>query len=409
MLTADLVHARRRGGDLLVTSLDETMRDRAVAIASAYAAVARAHVGLPRQNLQEAWRGVTVSARERKLADGLGKLVLDGCRFEEAAGGDPAALRRALFERATAARRAGSFDRSAILAEVAGEQGLTAEAAEAGLFADLPSAHRLVEVAVPSADALVAGYDAAQAQAVLLRAVRVRARVRCATADGYRWLFRRLKFLQLLFTIEACDEGYLLTIDGPFSLFDAVTKYGLKLALAYPSIAAADEWSIDADVLWGKDRRPLRFRRKGTSASLGVTESPLPEPTTALLERLQALHAAGSPWTATPATSILDLPGVGLCVPDVTLQHAHTGAAVHVELLGFWSRDAVWRRIELARAGLPAPVVFAVGKHLRVSEAALDDADVPAALYVYAQTPNARALLERADAVAARSTSVAQL
>jgi hypothetical protein len=121
------------------------------------------------------------------------------------------------------------------------------------------------------------------------------------------------------------------------------------------------------------------------------------------LDRLRQLHETGaSPWAAEPSSAILDLPGVGLCVPDVTLRNAATGATVHVELLGFWSRDAVWRRVELARAGLPAPIVFAVAKHLRVSEAALDDADVPAALYVYAQTPNARALLDRVGVVAAQ-------
>jgi hypothetical protein len=69
-------------------------------------------------------------------------------------------------------------------------------------------------------------------------------------------------------------------------------------------------------------------------------------------------------------------------------------------VLGFWSRDAVWKRIELARKGLAA-VVFAVSKHLRVSEAALDD-DRPAALYVYARVMNAAAILQRVQEVAAR-------
>ena len=63
--------------------------------------------------------------------------------------------------------------------------------------------------------------------------------------------------------------------------------------------------------------------------------------------------------------------------------------------MGFWSRDAVWRRIELAQKGLPDPVIFAVCKHLRVSEAALPE-QASAALYVYAHKLSARALLERA-------------
>jgi hypothetical protein len=47
-------------------------------------------------------------------------------------------------------------------------------------------------------------------------------------------------------------------------------------------------------------------------------------------------------------------------------------------------------------------VVFAVSKHLRVSEAALDEG-LPAALYVYARMMNAHAVLGRVQAVATRA------
>jgi hypothetical protein len=68
-------------------------------------------------------------------------------------------------------------------------------------------------------------------------------------------------------------------------------------------------------------------------------------------------------------------------------------------VLGFWSRDAVWKRIELVERGLPHPMVFAVSKHLRVSEEALGD-DHPAALYVYSRKMSAGAVLERVEAAA---------
>jgi hypothetical protein len=67
--------------------------------------------------------------------------------------------------------------------------------------------------------------------------------------------------------------------------------------------------------------------------------------------------------------------------------------------MGFWSRDAVWKRVELVERGLPYPIVFAVSKHLRVSEQALD-AELPGALLVYSKVMSARAVLEKVDAVA---------
>jgi hypothetical protein len=95
----------------------------------------------------------------------------------------------------------------------------------------------------------------------------------------------------------------------------------------------------------------------------------------------------------------LHVPGAGLCVPDLEFHNPKNGARVFLEVLGFWSREAVWRRIDLVRAGLAQPILFAVSKHLRVSEAALGD-DLPSALYVYAKTMNARTVVARIEALA---------
>jgi predicted nuclease of restriction endonuclease-like RecB superfamily len=241
----------------------------------------------------------------------------------------------------------------------------------------------------------------AQHQAVLLRAVRLRARVLCASPAGYRALFRKLKFHRLLYTMEKLERGagYAIDIDGPFSLFEQTTKYGLKLALALPTLMACDAWDVDAELRWGRDRRPLRYHARGGSVvPANAAAAELPDEVTGLLGDLRAQE---SPWQAAPADAILDLPGIGVCVPDLEFVHRETGRRVYLEVLGFWSRAAVWKRIEMASAGLPHPMVFAVSKHLRVSEEVLAN-DTPAALYVYARSMNARAVLERIEAVATR-------
>ncbi len=107
-----------------------------------------------------------------------------------------------------------------------------------------------------------------QAQAVLLRAVRVTVELECSSPGSYRALFQKLKFLRLLYRIHRREEGgYRIDIDGPYSLFDSVTKYGLQLALALPVIRESDVWRLQADVRWGKDREPLVFRLDGRIAS----------------------------------------------------------------------------------------------------------------------------------------------
>jgi predicted nuclease of restriction endonuclease-like RecB superfamily len=362
--------------------------------------------------LLEACKQIPVTARDRRLAAGLLKLVLDRCQFEEVTVADPARVRAELFARAAIARRhrdgLGGFaalDRQAVIAETAIALGMAADEMEQALYADLPEAHRLSELRLPESPAqLLAAYHGGGIQAVLLRAVRVRAKVTGASPAAYRHLFRKLKFLRLLHAIEALPSdkrgespGYLVTIDGPFSLFESVTKYGLQLAMAYPAVAACGRFHLEADIRWGKDRRPLRFIVKGEAESTAAARlPPLPEEVEALRAALARL---GGPWGVRPATNLINLPGTGVLVPDLELRH-EDGKRVLVEVLGFWSRDAVWKRIELAPA-LPHPTIFAVSKHLRVSEAALPD-NLPAALYVYAHTMSARAVIDKADALLAR-------
>src|SRR5262249_36192372 len=174
------------------------------------------------------------------------------------------------------------------------------------------------------------------------------------------------------------------TIDGPYSLFESATKYGLQLAMALPALGACDAFSLEAEVRWGRERERLMFRCGGERAA-GAAASPSPSPSDAggapdedgrarLPDEVEALRAAvadlGGPWRARPSTRILDLPGVGVCVPDLELRR--DGApAVYLEVLGFWSREAVWRRVELVERGLRERILFAVSQHLRVSDQAL--------------------------------------
>src|SRR5262249_11508826 len=153
------------------------------------------------------------------------------------------------------------------------------------------------------------------------------------------------------------DGGYRLEIDGPFSLFQAVTKYGLKLGLALPAIAECDAWTLEADVRWGAERRPTRFCLEGRATAADASED---APANELEAFAAAFEKLGSPWRVDRDPAVLDLPGVGLCVPDLAFERAggQRPVRVHLEVLGFWSREAVFRRVDLVRAGLPHRILF---------------------------------------------------
>lgn len=402
MLTADLVRATKRSGTLTVKPLAGKTRARALELAAVYLELAKTHVGRTRDELRQALGAVPITTREKKLADGLVKLIDDACEFATESPIEPKDLRQQVFRRAAEARRGdGSFDRAAIVEAVAREQGLDREGLERALYADLKGEHVLARVAPMRPEALVERYDEAQVQAVLLRAERVVADVVCSAPAAYRDLFRQLKFRRLLYRITPRETGYRLEIDGPYSLFDSVTKYGLNLALALPALLACDRVVLEARVRWGKARQPLTFRleagaRRGSDGEGRAGE--LPEEVRAVVEGFRRL---GSVWRVSAASDLLDLPGVGLCVPDLLFEHGETGERVYFEVLGFWSRDAVWKRVELVQGGLPETILFAVSSRLRVSERVLDRED-HAALYVYKGAMSPRAIERKLEVLAGR-------
>lgn len=404
MLTSDLVRATARAGQLKVKLLAGAERERAKELAASYIELAAGSVGSAYHELKELWGAVELPPREIKLAAGLLKLVEDHCEFDAESAVDPRVLREALFALAAERRKALAeeerFERTALLAAAGAPHGLGADDVERVLYADLKSEHRLLKPPALNAESLVEIYDVAQLQAVLLRAVQVRAWIECASVETYRDIFKKLKFRRLLFRIEeTAGGGYRIDIDGPFSLFESVTKYGLQLALMLPALLGADKLKLEADVRWGKTKSELLFtlEQKRTATTAGEAASHVNEDVTALL---QAFEKLGSVWQVAPAQHILDLPGVGLCVPDLRFEHP-SGAAVFLEVMGYWSRDAVWRRVELVEKGIGASVVFAVSSRLRVSEAVLEE-HPSAALYVYKGALSARSVLERLDRLLAK-------
>jgi predicted nuclease of restriction endonuclease-like RecB superfamily len=406
VLTADLVRTRRQGSELLVTPLSPKLRPRALELATSLLDLAEACLGATRADLEEAFAQLEVRASEHKLASGLRKLVEDRIEFEQASELEPRALRAEVFAAAAQERKqlaaSESWQREAFLAREAARRELAPEALVRALYADLRGAQVLLGLNKPSPGQLVDGYDLAQQQAVLLRATQLVANVRCADAYAYRELFRKLKFFRLLHSIEPrADGGYRIVIDGPFNLFSASTKYGLSLALSLPALLACDEHSITAALRWGKERAPMTFKIEGRArpqrGEVGAREqhiaARLPDEVEALLSRFSALD---TPWQAEAAADILEVPGAGLCVPDLRFVHRETGELAYLEVLGYWSREAVFRRVDLATRGLSARVLFAVSSRLRVSEEVLGD-QLPSRLYVYKGALSAKELLRRLD------------
>jgi predicted nuclease of restriction endonuclease-like RecB superfamily len=410
MLTADLVRAQRRGDQLKLSPLAGAARQRAEEIALIALETARGYIGRSRQQVVAAWEQLPRSAREQRLFAGILKVVEDACEFAAQPELDAEAVRRALFEEAQRERRrlepGHAFSREAVLERIAVTFGLPAHRIEQAMYSDLRGEQLLRQVEPLSVRELLERYDLGQLQGVLLKAVRLTADVWCAQPALYRRLFAKVKFRRLMYELQRVpNSGYRIVIDGPYSLFESVTKYGVQLALVLPALLECQRLKLTAELRWGKEQRPTQFCLERScdvdSASMlaSGSESAPPE----VLALLEDFRALSSDWHASVNDAVLDVPGVGVCVPDVVFDNRNDRRRVFLEVLGFWSRDAVWRRVEIVHSGLSERVLFAVSSRLRVSEQVLDEGQ-SGALYVYKGRMNASTILRKIEALAAASS-----
>lgn len=401
MLTTDLVRIRKKEGKIVPQYLRGAAVERLLPIVGYYSETFAGMIGEARDDLDAALDAASVTARDRVAALGLRKVLEDRAEFETAEGIDPEALRRELFADAALAHKSlelrAEFDRDAVLAAAAARLSMTVEALEKGLYADLRGSEILQSFRPLPEGAVIERYNLGLAQAILLRATRVTVRLEGEEAARYRDIFRAARFHQLLHTVHGDPtSGYTIELDGPFSLFDAVQRYGMRLALFLPSVLACASFQLQAEVLWGKEREKLSFAIDPTH---GLTPAEAREPAAVApdLELFcEAFRRLDSPWSVTANERIFALPGEVVCVPDLVFTSRETGEEVFFEAFGFWSRAAVWKRVELLRKGFPARILLVVGKQLRVSEEVLSDEDA-GEIYVYKRTISPREVLERLD------------
>ncbi|MFT3767749.1 MAG: DUF790 family protein [Minicystis sp.] len=400
MLTVDLVRARRKKDKTLAPAyLSGPAAERLYEVARYYVETHEAKIGSTRDEIDEALGALEVPARDRVAALGLRKVIEDRCAFEIAEGVDPEKIREEVFWAAAKAHRAldvrADFDRDAVLSEAATKLGIGKDVIEAGLYADLRGSEVLKSFESLTPAAAIERYNLGLAQAILLRATRVTVRIEAEDPRTYRRIFRAARFHQLIHVVKPIAEGgYVIELDGPFSLFDSVQRYGFRLALFLPSILSSRSFEVRADVLWGKEREPFTFAISPDDGLVSCSPDP-PDTTPELEQFCAAFTRLESEWAVKQSDRIFALPGEEVCVPDLVFENQETGEEVYLEVFGFWSRAAVWRRVEqIRRGGLPCRILLAVGKQLRVSEEVLGEEDA-GELYVYKATISPRAVLER--------------
>src|SRR5207253_4000133 len=216
VLTGKLIRVRYARDRVLPQYLDAS-DPTWLAVAERLLDVFRTQDERTRGELEAELREVFGTDPSQLIHQGLAKLLEDRCEFAVVSGQPPEQIREAVFRAATAHRlKVPSparipFERTAVLGEVADTLGLSPQAIEQGLFADLKSEQRSVRFKDITAERLLQRYNVALAQAVLLRSTRVEVVIRGEAPPRYRQLFRWVKFHRLVCQVEpAGPDGYQL-------------------------------------------------------------------------------------------------------------------------------------------------------------------------------------------------------
>jgi predicted nuclease of restriction endonuclease-like RecB superfamily len=399
MLTGKLVRVRY-ARDRVIPCYLNAQESQWLDLAEQLLTLFRAGVGQSRGQLEADIDELFGNLPQPIIHQGLAKLLEDRGDFEVLPGQPPEQVRAAAFraaaqERQRLAQQPGQrFERDVVLRSVGAELGLEPAAVEAGLFADLKSEQRLVRFEDITPQRLLERYNVALAQAVLLRSIGREVEVRSESPALYRQLFRQIKFRRLLCEVEAIDAGtHRLRLDGPLSLFSATQKYGLQLALFLPTLLLCDDFTLEAELRWGAERRPKRFVLTASDglvshqAELGAYVPP------EIGMFVELFRKKVSDWDISEESEVIPL-GRSFWVPDFRLTHRDSGRTVLLDVLGFWRRSSVERHLALLREHADRPFLVALGEQLRVEEA--DLAELPAQVLRFRTLPLAEEVARRA-------------
>jgi len=403
MLTADLLVAATRGGQV-VPRYVPLEGDEAIpwlARAGELIELFTSHVGRRRGQLDDALADRVAGRTDFRVDRGLAKLLADRAQFRGLSGDEAAALRRRVFVAAAQARAAGAFERDAVL-EALGEG--PPRAVLRDLYGDLKENETLEAAWGVTPRELLERYNLALAQAVLLRARELDVEVRRADPPRLRQLVRHVRFHGLLQEARRDADGCVrLRLDGPLSIFGATPRYGVRMAGFLPALLLCEDWRLEASVQLAKGGRRRRFEltpEAGLVSPRADTGAWLPE----LVEGFPARFSEAAPeWSVDREVELLSLGGE-VVVPDFRFVHGASGWTGYLEVLGYWRRGGVERRLEVLRTHEAPNLILALDQRLRLGKQGARG--LSAAVVPFRDVPSSRKVRAALEALRAGDQAV---
>ncbi|MDA4116776.1 MAG: DUF790 family protein [Thaumarchaeota archaeon] len=391
MLSSNLLRAKISGGRIQPAYV--TLDAGTVALAEKVTGIYMEMVGKRKEELLERLKEVENEGNDFKLVRGLSTLLERRCTFEADSALSPVQARKAVFKEASKARATTQEERSIILQNVSRALGISAEALERTLFSDIEDELILREFErLPGPDVLLKYYNLSVTQTLLFKSLRVE----FSASGNWKNIFRDVKRLGLIYSVERQSVGdqeevrrrgeFKVSLDGPLSLFKMTERYGTSIAKLLPQIAAADSWSIKAEILarasggkvysfeasseelkglimnvgpvhgaFGEDRRRQQQQTRGGLLFDSSTEEKF----------ARAFLSYDTGWALRREPEPL-VAGTHVLIPDFSFEK--DGMKVYLEIVGFWTPEYIARKVSKLGSLAGVDLIIAADESLACSK-----------------------------------------
>ena len=354
---------------------------------------------LPKANIDENLSKIEAKYTDYKLVRGICQLLEQRCVYESPSKTfsdsrnnntiNATYLRRKIFEESSRIGYPVTEDeRKRILQKVALKNNLTIDELELAMWNDLDKNKYLKNFDSLSPLQLVVWYNISILQTLLLNCVKLEFSV----YGGFNWkkILRKIKQLGLMYFLyhesnldsepinQTKNEDMVLngkknkrvicTVDGPLSILRLTDRYGLAMAKLIPLIIFTENWSIDAVILRKSIsgiKKSYRFQLSNKdedlplfdASSIHLESEPNSEPNVSLnkygvdsfdsnVEKkfMDKFLKFSTGWKLTREPDPLILSDGKAFIADFAFEKY--GIKVYLEIVGFWTKDYLKRKLE---------------------------------------------------------------
>jgi hypothetical protein len=296
--------------------------------------------------VKKALKSVENAGNFKKMR-GFARIVERKCTFEIASKLNPEEVRFFLFERGYITSVS---ERKKVIEDAAKHFNTSIEEIEKTMFADREEEKKLSDFVEMDAIGLIKQYNLSLLQTALFNSLRMT----FWTSSNHKEIFRRIKYLGLMYELFESNGKLLVEITGAAAIFKITRKYGVAMSKLIPSILKSRDWEIRAEVLDGNrtyfleissEKRNLFPEEEETITYDSLLEEKFARKIKAIKPEIEVLREYRVVKT-----------GKYAFIPDFLLRKGN--AEFYVEIVGFWTEEYLKKKIEkIKNAKVPVLVL----------------------------------------------------